>query len=107
MFAKDRKFHSNLQLILFKHILLLSILVNNRIIVIVNRQKIFQLQLSTFENSQLQLQRNCMINYNFINYNYNFSKPGLFSTGAKSGSFCVKKFTFGSSLLVKSWSNVW
>ena len=43
---------------LLKHILLSSISENNREIVIENRQKIFQLQLqlSTFENSQLQLQ---------------------------------------------------
>ena len=66
------------KLILFKYILLLSILVNNRVIVIENRQKIFQLQLSTFENSQLQLQQNRVINYNFVSYKYNFSKPGLF-----------------------------
>ena len=59
---------------LLKHILLLSILVNNRVIVIENGQKNFQLQLSTFENSQLQLQQNRVINYNFVNYNYNFSK---------------------------------
>ena len=45
-------------MILFKYILLLSILVNNRVIVIEKRQKIFQLQLklSNFENSQLQVQ---------------------------------------------------
>ena len=59
--------------------LLSSILVNNRVIVIENRQKIFQLQLqlSTFENFQLQLQlqQNRVINYNFVNYNNNFSKP--------------------------------
>ena len=50
---------------------------NNRVIVIENRQKFFhlQLQLSTFENAQLQLQQNRVINYNFVNYNYNFSKP--------------------------------
>ena len=60
---------------LFKHILLSFIFVNNRVIVIENGQKIFQLQLSTFENSQLQLQQNRVINYNFVNYNYNFSKP--------------------------------
>ena len=38
--------------LLFLNILLSSILVNNRVIVIENRQKIFQLQLhfSTFEN---------------------------------------------------------
>ena len=52
-------------LTLFKHILLSSILVNNRVIVIENWQK----------NFQLQLQQNCVINYNFVNYNYNFSKP--------------------------------
>ena len=60
---------------MFKHILLSSILVNNRVIVIENQQKIFQLQSSTFENFQLQLQQNRVINYNFVNYNYNFSKP--------------------------------
>ena len=66
-------------MILFKHILLSFLLVNNGVIVIENGQKIFQLQLqlSTFENSQLQLQQNCAINYNFVNYNYNFSKPDL------------------------------
>ena len=37
---------------------------NNRVIVIENRQK----------NFQLQLQQNRVINYNFVNYNYNFSK---------------------------------
>ena len=40
---------------LLKHILLLFILVNNRVIAIENGQKKFQLHLSTFENSQLQL----------------------------------------------------
>ena len=64
------------KLILFKHILLSSILVNNSIIVIENRQKIAQLQLSTFKNFQLQLLQNRVINYNFVNYNYNFFKPG-------------------------------
>ena len=58
---------------MFKRILLLSILVINRVIVIANWQKIFQLhlqlQLATFENSQLQLQQNRVINYNFVNYN--------------------------------------
>ena len=55
---------------------------NNRVIVIENGQKNFQsqlqLQLSTIENSQLQLQsqQNRVINYNFVNYNYIFSKPG-------------------------------
>ena len=49
---------------------------NNRVIVIENRQKIFKLQLSTFENVPLQLQKNRVINYNFVNYNSNFSKPG-------------------------------
>ena len=64
-------------MILFKYILLPSILMNNRLIVIENWLKIFQLQLSTSENSQLrlQLQQNRVINYNFVNYNYNFSKP--------------------------------
>ena len=51
----------------------------NRVIVIENGQKNFQLQsqlqLSTFENSQLQLQQNRVINYNFVNYDYNFFKP--------------------------------
>ena len=54
---------------MFKHILLSPVLVNNRVIVIENKQKIFQLQL------QLKLQENCVINYNFVNSNYNFSKP--------------------------------
>ena len=51
---------------------------NSKVIVIENRQKIFQLQLQllTFENSQLQLLQNRVINYNFVNYSYNFSKPG-------------------------------
>ena len=67
-------------MILFKHILLSSILVNNRVIVIENGQRIFQLQLSTFENFQLQLQlqQNRVINYNFVNYNYKF--PSLITT---------------------------
>ena len=74
------RFATGEKLILFKHILLLSILGNNRVIVIENMQKNFQLQLqlSTFENLQLQLllqlQQNCVINYNFVNYNHNFSK---------------------------------
>ena len=66
-------------MILVTHILLSSIIENNRVIVIENRQKIFQLQLqlSTFENVQLQLQlqQNRVVNYNFVNYNYNLSKP--------------------------------
>ena len=53
---------------------------NNRAIVIENKQKIFQSQLqvqfSALENFQLQfqlqLQQNRVINYNFVNYNYNF-----------------------------------
>ena len=53
---------------LYKHILLLSNLMNNKVIVVENRQKNFQLQ--------FQLQQNRVINYNFVNYNYNFSKPG-------------------------------
>ena len=73
------RFATGGKLILFKRILLSSTLVNNRVIVIENRQKIFQLQLhlhlSTFESFQLQLQQNRVINYNFVNYNYNFSKP--------------------------------
>ena len=40
---------------------------NNRVIVIENKQSIFQLR--------LQLQQNRVINYNFVNYNYNFSEP--------------------------------
>ena len=57
---------------MFKHILLSSILMYTRVIVIENRQKIFQLklELSTFENLKLQLhlqlQQNRVINYNFI-----------------------------------------
>ena len=71
------RFATRGKLILFIHILLSSILGNNKIIVIENRDKIFQLQLSTFENRllQLQSQQNRVINYNFVNYNYNFSKP--------------------------------
>ena len=80
MIATGRKrryrFATGRKLILFKHILLSSFLVNNRVIVIENKQKNFQLQLqlSTCENFQLQLQQNRVINYNFVNYNYNFSK---------------------------------
>ena len=49
------RFATGGKLILFKHILLSSILVNNRVIVIENSQKNsqLQLQLSTFENLQL------------------------------------------------------
>ena len=61
---------------MLKRILLSSILVNNRVIATETRQKFFQLQLSAFENFQLELQENCVIKYNFVNYNYNFSKPG-------------------------------
>ena len=81
MIATDRKFRYRFatggKLILFKHILLSSILVNNRVVVIEDGQKNFQLQLSTFENSLLHLQQNRVINYNFVNYNYNFSNPGV------------------------------
>ena len=72
------RFATGGKLILFKHILLSSILDNNQVIVTENRQKNFQLQLqlSTFEIFQSQLQQNHVINYNFVNYNYNFSKPG-------------------------------
>ena len=73
------RFATGGKLILFKHILLSSILVNNRVLDIENKQKNFQLQLqlqlSTSENFQLQLQQNRVINYNFVNYDYNFSKP--------------------------------
>ena len=50
-------------------------LVNNREIVIKDRLKIFrlQLQLSTFENFQLQLQQNLVIDYKFVSYNNSFS----------------------------------
>ena len=70
----QHRFRNDGRLILFKHILFSSIVVNNRVTVIENKQKIFQLQLqlSTFKNFQLQLQQNCVINYNFVNYNYNF-----------------------------------
>ena len=69
------RFATGGKLILLKHILLSSILVNNRVIVLENRQKIFQLQLqlSTFENFHLQLQQNCEI----ITI---FSIPSLMST---------------------------
>ena len=71
------RFATGEKLILLKQILLSSMLVNNGVIVIENWQKIFQLQLqlSSFEIFQLQLQQNRVINYNFVNYNYNFSKP--------------------------------
>ena len=80
--ATRRKYRHRLatggKFILFKHFLLSFVLENNRVIVIENRQNIFQLQLqlSTFENRQLQLQlqQNLLINYNFVNCNYNFSK---------------------------------
>ena len=82
LIAAGRKFRYRFatgeKLILFKHILLSSIAVNNRVIVTENRQKNFQLQLqlSTLENFPLQLQQNRVIIYNFVNYNYNFFKPG-------------------------------
>ena len=65
MIATRRKYATRGTLILFEHILLSSILVNSRVIVIKNWQKIFQ----------LQLQQNRVINYNFVNCNYDFSKP--------------------------------
>ena len=51
------RFATKRKLILFKHILLSFTLVNNRVILIENRQKNcqLQLQLSSFENFQLQL----------------------------------------------------
>ena len=64
------RFATGGKLILFKHILLSSIFVTNKVTVIENRQKVFQLQLSTFINFQLQIQQNRV-----INYNYTFSKP--------------------------------
>ena len=75
MIATGRKYRYRFatggKLILFKQILLSSILVNNKVIVIADGQKIFhlQLQLSTFANVQLQLQlhQNHVINYNFFN----------------------------------------
>ena len=75
------RFANGGKLILFKHILLSCILVNNGVIVIENGQKFFhlQLQLSTSENLQLQLEQNRVINYNFIYYNYNFSKPDQYT----------------------------
>ena len=45
------------KLILFKLVLFSSIFENNRVIVNENRQKILQLQLSTFKNIRLQLQK--------------------------------------------------
>ena len=69
---------------MFEHILLLSIVMNDRVIVIENGQKKvqfqLQLQLSSIENSQSQLQQNRVINYNFVNYNNNFSKPAHYTT---------------------------
>ena len=79
--ATDRiyryRFATRGKLILLKHILLSTLLVNNRVIVIENRRTFYQLQLqlSTFENFQLQLQQNRVINYNFVHYHYDFSKP--------------------------------
>ena len=46
-------------MILFKHILLPSILVNNRVIVIKNKQKNFQLQLNYNYNYRLSKIFNC------------------------------------------------
>ena len=71
------RFATGGKLILFKHIFLSSILVINRVIVIENKPRNFQLQLqlSTFQIFQLQLQQNRVINHNFVNCNYNFSKP--------------------------------
>ena len=71
------RFTNERKLILLKHILFSSILVNDSVIVIENGRKNFQLQVSTFEIFRLQLQQNRLINYNFVNYNYNFSKPEL------------------------------
>ena len=52
---------------------------NKRVIIVIEiRQKYFQLLLSTFENFQSQLEQNRVINYNFVNYNHNFSKPGRY-----------------------------
>ena len=88
------QFATKAKLIFFKHILS-SIFMNNRVIVIDNRQKFFQLQLSTFENIQLQLQQSCVINYNFVYYSYNF--PSLCV-----GTFCYQYFLFSKvSLCLK------
>ena len=93
--ATDRKQRHRIatgeKLISLKHIMLPSILVNNRVIVIENRQKIFQLQLylSIFENFQLQLLQNHVINYNLVNYNYNFSKPA-YNHSCKRDRFLFK-----------------
>ena len=68
---------------------------NNRVISI-KRQKNFQLQLSTFVTFQLQLQQNRVINYNFVNCNYKFSKPGKHHSAFQiwcSHDFWVKNFT--------------
>ena len=60
------------------------------------RQKIFQLQLqlSIFENFQLQLQPNRVINFNFVHYNYNFSKPDL--------NFCIVS-QLGATTILHFW----
>ena len=58
--GRKYRFATGGKLILFKDILLSSIIVNNKVIVMENRQKIFQLQLS----------QNRVINSNFVNYNY-------------------------------------
>ena len=76
--GRKYRFATGEKLTLFKQILLSSMFVNNTVIVIENRPKIFQLQLrllSTFKNLQLQLPQNRVINYNFVTYDYNFSKP--------------------------------
>ena len=91
MIAINKKFRYQFategRLILFKHILLSSILVNNRVIVLENKaeKKQLQLQLSSFENLQLQLQlqQNRVTNYNFVNYNYTFSKRDIGIYGIK------------------------
>ena len=69
------------KLILFKLILSSTIFVNNRVIVIENRQNIFQ----------VQSQQNRVINYNFVNYNYNFSKTGA-DTSVPRRSLCAMTF---------------
>ena len=66
------RFATGEKLILFKHILLSCILVNNRVIVIQDKQKIFELQ--------LQLQQNRVINLQFykLQLRGSFNKQGKF-----------------------------
>ena len=70
------RFATGAKLILFKHILS-SILVNNRVIVIENRQKNFSITIfidfwKCSITIIITIQQNRVINYNSVNHNYNF-----------------------------------